>query len=73
MMHELPIQRLLIASIKREMPIEWSVMRSELRKDFAGLMAGLPSYGARRDFGHIYAQRKAAMVIGAARYIAISF
>jgi len=70
-MHELQVQRTLIAFIKRETPNEWAFLQSELRNEFAELMAGLPSYRARRNLGQIYHQRMAAMVVAMARYLSI--
>lgn len=69
LMHERRIQRTLIAFLKREAPLEWTAQRAELRRTFAELLAGLPSDSARRDFGWLYAQRKAALVIAMARHI----
>ncbi|MDQ4418845.1 hypothetical protein OOT33_00085 [Sphingobium sp. DEHP117] len=68
-MHQPRIQRTLIAYIKRGAPEEWAVQRVELRRAFTELMACIPSHAARRNFGRIYAQHKAVMVVKTARYI----
>lgn len=69
-MHELRVQRTLIAFIKREIPAEWSIMRADLRHEFALFMDAMPNQVCREHFGHMYHQRKAALVVRVARHLA---
>ncbi|HEX7822828.1 MAG TPA: hypothetical protein VF463_19690 [Sphingobium sp.] len=70
-MYELQAQRVLIAYIRRYAPHEYSIWRAELRNDFADVIAALPEGALRVYYGQVYRNRKAAMVIANARYIAV--
>jgi hypothetical protein len=70
-MHEVRVQRELIAYIRRHAPSEYATGRAELKREAAELMEGLPNFAARQRVGQIYHQRKCAMVIAMARYISM--
>lgn len=68
-MHEIRVQRELIAYIRRHAPSEYAIWRAELKREFAELMAAMPDDAFRRYYGQQYRNHKAAMVIATARYI----
>lgn len=68
-MFDLPVQRTLIAYLRRVAPSEYDVHRSDLRRQFALKMSANTNITARRAIAWEYHQRKAALVISMAGYV----
>jgi hypothetical protein len=70
-MIKMPVQRALIAYLRINTPIEYADRRAFLRREGAILLAPISDDDARRHCGQLYRNRKAAMVIAAARTVSI--